>query len=348
MRFRILGPVEVQVDGGWSSISAPKGRTVLAVLLLRSGEVVSIDQLIDEVWPGSPPAKSVNLISGYVHKLRRLIGDSQGRVLATHSPGYKMLVAADDLDARQFTRLAAEGRQALFAGDSPRAAGLLGEALGLWNGSRALPDVPPSPLVSAEATGLEESRVEALELRIQADLACGRQAQVVAELRRLLADHPIREGMWALLMRALYGSGRQAQALEAFAQAREVIADELGVEPSAELRQLHQQLLQADADSGSPVSATKTAAADSPFTGLRGPGRAGRQPGGHAVGGTAQAGPGDRPPSARQHWCRCRCWPSCQRTSQTSLVALTICRTCVTCCPARAARTVPAPWWWPR
>ena len=131
MRFRILGPVEVQVDGGWSSISAPKGRTVLAVLLLRSGEVVSIDQLIDEVWPGSPPAKSVNLISGYVHKLRRLIGDPQGRVLATHSPGYKMLVAADDLDARQFTRLAAEGRQALFAGDSPRAAGLLGEALGL-------------------------------------------------------------------------------------------------------------------------------------------------------------------------------------------------------------------------
>jgi DNA-binding SARP family transcriptional activator len=266
MRFRILGPVEVQVDGGWSSIGAPKGRTVLAVLLLRSGEVVSIDQLIDEVWPGSPPAKSVNLISGYVHKLRRLIGDSQGRVLATHSPGYKMLVAADDLDARQFTRLAAEGRQALFAGDSPRAAGLLGEALGLWNGSRALPDVPPSPLVSAESSRLEEARVEALELRITADLGCGRQAQVVAELRRLIADHPLREGLWALLMRALYGSGRQAEALEAFAQAREVIADELGVEPSAELRQLHQQLLQADAGSGS-FSATKTAAADSPFTG---------------------------------------------------------------------------------
>jgi DNA-binding SARP family transcriptional activator/Tfp pilus assembly protein PilF len=267
MRFRVLGPVEVQVDGGWSSISAPKGRTVLAVLLLRSGEVVSTDQLIDEVWPGSPPAKSVNLISGYVHKLRRLIGDPQGRLLATHSPGYKMLVAADDLDARQFTRLAAEGRQALFAGDSPRAAGLLGEALGLWNGSRALPDVPPSPLVSAESSRLEEARVEALELRITADLSCGREAQVVAELRRLITDHPLREGLWALLMRALYGSGRQAEALEAFAQARDVIADELGVEPSAELRQLHQQLLQADAGSGS-FSATKTAAADSPFTAL--------------------------------------------------------------------------------
>lgn len=290
MRFRILGPVEVQVDGGWSSISAPKWRTVLAVLLLRSGEVVSTDQLIDEVWPGSPPAKSVNLVSGYVHKLRRLIGDPQGRVLATHSPGYKMLVAVDDLDARQFTRLAAEGRQALFAGDNPRAAGLLGEALGLWNGSRALPDVPPSPLVSAESSRLEEARIEALELRITADLGCGRQAQVVAELRRLIADHPLREGLWALLMRALYGSGRQAEALEAFAQARDVIADELGVDPSAELRQLHQQLLQADAGSGS-LSATKTAAADSPF--------AAWPSGPQAVPSAAtQAGPGEPPPDA--------------------------------------------------
>lgn len=290
MRFRILGPVEVQVDGGWSSISAPKWRTVLAVLLLRSGEVVSTDQLIDEVWPGSPPAKSVNLVSGYVHKLRRLIGDPQGRVLATHSPGYKMLVAVDDLDARQFTRLAAEGRQALFAGDNPRAAGLLGEALGLWNGSRALPDVPPSPLVSAESSRLEEARIEALELRITADLGCGRQAQVVAELRRLIADHPLREGLWALLMRALYGSGRQAEALEAFAQARDVIADELGVDPSAELRQLHQQLLQADAGSGS-LSATKTAAADSPF--------AAWPSGPQAMPSAAtQAGPGEPPPDA--------------------------------------------------
>jgi DNA-binding SARP family transcriptional activator/Tfp pilus assembly protein PilF len=263
---------------------------VLAVLLLRSGEVVSTDQLIDEVWPGSPPAKSVNLVSGYVHKLRRLIGDPQGRVLATHSPGYKMLVAVDDLDARQFTRLAAEGRQALFAGDNPRAAGLLGEALGLWNGSRALPDVPLSPLVSAESSRLEEARIEALELRITADLGCGRQAQVVAELRRLIADHPLREGLWALLMRALYGSGRQAEALEAFAQARDVIADELGVDPSAELRQLHQQLLQADAGSGS-LSATKTAAADSPFAAWP----SGPQAMPSAA---AQAGPGEPPPDA--------------------------------------------------
>ncbi len=265
MRFRILGPVEVQVDGGWSSISAPKLRTVLAVLLLRAGEIVSIDQLVDEVWPDDPPARAINLISGYVHKLRRLIGDPEGRVVVTHAPGYQLLAKAGDIDAWRFSRLAADGREALFTGDSQGAAALLSEALTLWQGSRALPDVPASGLVSAEASRLEEARVEALELRIQADLGCGRQGQVVAELRRLLADHPMREGMWALLMRALYGSGRQAEALEAYAQAREVIAEELGVDPSAELRQLHEQMLQADAASGSQFSATKTVAADSPF-----------------------------------------------------------------------------------
>jgi DNA-binding SARP family transcriptional activator len=227
MRFRILGPVEVQVDGGWSSISAPKLRTVLAVLLLRAGEIVSTDQLVGEVWPDDAPARAINLISGYVHKLRRLIGDPEGRVVVTHAPGYQLLAKAGDIDAWRFSRLAADGREALFTGDSQGAAALLSEALTLWQGSRALPDVPASGLVSAEASRLEEARVEALELRIQADLGCGRQGQVVAELRRLLADHPMREGMWALLMRALYGSGRQAEALEAYAQAREVIAEEL-------------------------------------------------------------------------------------------------------------------------
>ncbi len=265
MRFRILGPVEVQVDGGWSSISAPKLRTVLAVLLLRAGEIVSTDQLVAEVWPDDPPARAINLISGYVHKLRRLIGDLEGQVVVTHAPGYQLLAEAGDIDARRFSRLVADGREALFAGDSQGAATLLSEALALWQGSRALPDVPASGLVSAEASRLEEARVEALELRIQADLGCGRQGQVVAELRRLLTDHPMREGMWALLMRALYGSGRQAEALEAYAQAREVIAEELGVDPSAELRQLHEQMLRADAASGSQFSATKTVAADSPF-----------------------------------------------------------------------------------
>ena len=266
MRFRILGPVEVQVDGSWSSVSATKWRTVLAVLLLRAGEVVPTEQLIGEVWPQDTPATAVNLISVYVLRLRRLIGDAEGQLLVTRSRGYQMLAGPGDVDAQRFARLAAEGRASLSAGESPRAAGLLGEALGLWHGSRALADVPDSPMISAAASGLDEARVEALELRINADLGCGRQSQVVAELRGLLSEHRLREGLWALLMRALYSCGRQAEALEAYAQAREVIAEELGVDPGAELRQLHQQMLRADAGPGSQSSATKTAAADSPFS----------------------------------------------------------------------------------
>jgi DNA-binding SARP family transcriptional activator/tetratricopeptide (TPR) repeat protein len=266
MRFRVLGPVEVQVDGSWSSISATKWRTMLAVLLLRAGEVVPTEQLIGEVWPQDTPATAVNLISVYVLRLRRLIGDAEGQLLVTRSRGYQLLAGPGDVDAQRFARLAAEGRASLSAGDSPRAADLLGEALGLWHGSRALADVPDSPMISAAASGLDEARVEALELRINADLGCGRQSQLVAELRGLLSQHRLREGLWALLMRALYSSGRQAEALEAYAQAREVIAGELGVDPGAELRQLHEQMLRADAGPGSQSSATKTAAADSPFT----------------------------------------------------------------------------------
>jgi DNA-binding SARP family transcriptional activator/Tfp pilus assembly protein PilF len=301
MRFRILGPVEAHVDGGWSSISATKWRTVLAVLLLRAGEVVPTEQLIGEVWPEGTPATAMNLISVYVLRLRRLIGDAEGQLLVTRSRGYQLLAGPGDVDAQRFAGLAAAGRASLSGGDSPRAAELLSEALGLWQGSRALADVPDSPLISAAASGLDEARVEALELRINADLGCGRQAQVVAELRRLLSEHRLREGLWALLMRALYSSGRQAEALEAYAQAREVIADELGVDPGAELRQLHEQMLRADAGPGSQSSATKTAAADSPFStqppvaqaGLLTSGaQAGAVP---VAGGAAQRGPAPGP-----------------------------------------------------
>ena len=264
MRFQMLGPLEVQVDGSWSGINAPKWRTVLAVLLLQAGQIVSTDQLISEVWPEDTPARATNLISVYVLRLRRLIGDAESQLLVTRAPGYQLLAPADDIDAHRFSRLVASGRKELAAGAAQPAAGLLAEALGLWRGSRALADVPPSPLVSAEASRLEESRTEALELRISADLACGRSAEVVGEIRRLLADHPLREGLWALLMRALFNSGRQAQALEAYAQARTVIADELGVDPSAELRHLYEQLLQADTGPAAPGSITKSAP-DSPF-----------------------------------------------------------------------------------
>ena len=263
MRFRILGPLEVQVDGSWSGINAAKWRTVLAVLLLQPGQVISTDRLITEVWPDETPARATNLISVYVHRLRRLIGDPEGKVLTTRAPGYQLLVDAADIDAGRFAQLVTMGRQALSAGDFVRASDLLGQALGLWQGSRALTDVAPSALVSAEASRLEESRLEAVQLAIQADLGCGRHAEVVSQLHRLLADHPLREELWALLMRALYTAGRQAEALEAYAQAREVIADELGVDPSAELQQLYEHMLRADPSN--PSASPTPVPSDSPF-----------------------------------------------------------------------------------
>ncbi len=242
----MLGPLEVQTDRGWTGINAAKWRTVLAVLLLNPGQVVSTDRLITEVWPGRPPTTATNLVSVYVHRLRRLIGDAESQVLVTRAPGYQILLAPEDLDTQRFAALTAEGKNELSSGDAHRAAELLDEALTLWRG-HALTDVPPSALISAEADRLEGSRLEAQALKMEADLGCRRHAQVAADARRLLADHPIREELWALLMRGLHGSGRQAEALEAYGQARAVIAEELGVDPGAELQLLYQQYLAEDA-----------------------------------------------------------------------------------------------------
>jgi DNA-binding SARP family transcriptional activator len=256
--FRILGPVEAWTGQGWAEISAAKQRSLLAALLLHPGQPVSTDTLVDEVWPDGPPAKASNLVSVYVHHLRRLIGDPEGRVLVTRAPGYQVVPGRAGLDSDQFARLVAAGRQALTEDEPLRAVDLLTGALELWRG-RALADVPATQLMTAEADRLEESRVEALELRAEANMACGRYGEVVPELRRLIADQPLREKLWALLMRALYGAGRQAEALEVYDEARRKIADELGVDPGAELRQLYQQILSADGEAAVPPLAQPAA-----------------------------------------------------------------------------------------
>jgi DNA-binding SARP family transcriptional activator len=243
----MLGPLEVRTGQGWAKIGAAKQRSVLATLLLRPGQPVPTEVLIDEVWPGKPPAKAANLVSVYVYHLRKLIGDADGRVIVTRAPGYQLMLAPGELDADRFAALVAGGRRALDDGAPERAVELLDEALGLWRGP-VLADVPLTQLMTAETDRLEESRAGAEELHAEASLACGRYAEAVPRLRRLLVDHPMREKLWSLLIRALCGAGRQAEALEGYEQARKTISEELGVDPGAELRQLHQQILAADSE----------------------------------------------------------------------------------------------------
>jgi DNA-binding SARP family transcriptional activator len=261
VRFRILGPIEVWAGQSWNGIGAPKWRSLLATLLLNPGQAVSTDRLIAEIWGDQPPDRASNLVSVYVLRLRRLLGDPDGKVLTTRAPGYQLRLEPGDLDAGRFEVLVVQGRQALDAGDFRRAAEVLAEAGGLWHGP-ALADVPPSELVTAEASRLEESRLTAVELRIEADLGCGLNAQLVPELRRLASDHPLREGLWSLQIRALDAAGRRAEALAAYGRARVVIADELGVDPGPELQRLYQVMLTADAlTQAAPGTALPAAAA---------------------------------------------------------------------------------------
>ena len=251
MRFRILGPLEIWTGQDWSGIGAAKWRALLAALLLNPGQVVSTERLSAELWDEQPPGRAANLVSVYVLRLRRLMADPQGEVLATRAPGYLLRLNPDDLDASTFETLVSTGRGALASGDAPQAAAALADALSLWRGG-ALADVPPSDLVTAEADRLEESRLAAVELRITADLRCGMTAQLVPELRRLISDHPLREGLWALNMQALDRAGRHAEAIAAYGEARQVISDELGVDPGSELRRIYQQLLAGDVPAETP------------------------------------------------------------------------------------------------
>jgi DNA-binding NarL/FixJ family response regulator/DNA-binding SARP family transcriptional activator len=242
IRFRLLGPLEVWSEGDWTAISAPKWRSLLACLLLRAGQLVSTESLIFELWADNPPAKANNLVSIYVHRLRRLIGDAEGRMLVHRAPGYTLRVADGGTDVQRFEIMVHEAREALALGDPGRAAASLDEALRLWRG-QPLADVAPSPCINEGTERLAELQLDAIELKIAADMECGEHARVIPELHRHLTEHPLREGLWLLLMRALDETGRHEEALAAYGQAREVISRELGIDPGAALGRMHADIL---------------------------------------------------------------------------------------------------------
>jgi DNA-binding SARP family transcriptional activator len=234
--------VWVGEPGTWCAVDAPKWRALLAVLLARRGQPVSIDQLVREIWGQEPPAHARKLVSLYVLRLRRLLADPAGGWLVTRSPGYLLRCGAGDVDAGVFETMVAAGRRELDAGRLGPAADTLSAATALWRGA-VLADVPQGPLLRAEGARLGELRLQAIQLRIEADLGCGREDSAVAELRALVTEHRLQEGLWGLLVRALAGAGRRAEAEQAYAQARQAIGEELGAEPGRELRELHRLLL---------------------------------------------------------------------------------------------------------
>ncbi|MGH3016433.1 MAG: AfsR/SARP family transcriptional regulator, partial [Gaiellaceae bacterium] len=222
-------------------LGGPKPRALLASLALEAGRVVSVDRLVEALWPGDPPETAAHAVQVYVSQLRKALGP----VLTTRAPGYELELAPEHIDVHRFVRLAQEGRAALTGGDPVAAEGAMRLALALWRGP-ALADFVYEPFAQNEIARLEELRTVVLEERIDADLALGRHAELVSELEALVQAQPLREGPRAQLMLALYRSGRQADALAAYRAARQTLVDELGIDPGPELRELEAAILRQD------------------------------------------------------------------------------------------------------
>lgn len=248
MEFLILGPLEVSDDGRKLALGGPKQRAVLAHLILRANRLVAADLLIDGLWGEEPPESARTTLQTYVYRLRKVLGDGR---LEGRDGGYVLAAAPGEIDAARFEALVKQGK-AQVASDPSAAAATLSDALSLWRAD-ALADVTEEPSLRGEAARLEELRLSATEHRVSAEIAMGGHSTVVPELESLTARYPLRERMWANLMLALYRSGRQAEALSTFERARQVLADELGADPSPELQRLHEQILQGARSLGAPA-----------------------------------------------------------------------------------------------
>jgi YVTN family beta-propeller protein len=249
MDFRILGPLEVADNGREPVIAPGKQRALLGILLLHANEVVSSDRLIEELWGEQPPASAAKSLQVHVSRLRRALNGDHGNgadnVVVTRGGGYLIRVTRGELDRERFEALVAHGAQELVDGAPARALTSLEEALALWRGP-PLADFAYESFAQPEIARLDELHLAAIELRIESELALGRTAQAIPELESLVGQHPFRERLRGLLMLALYRSGRQADALEAYQQARRALVDELGIEPGEPLRELERAILAQD------------------------------------------------------------------------------------------------------
>ena len=252
----MLGPLEVVAAGRQLPLGGTKQRAVLAQLLLAAGRTVSVDRLVAGLWGNAPPESAAKMIQIHVSKLRKVL---PGELLQTRAPGYEFTVPDGSLDLDRFERLCREGRAAAAEGRHADAARRLDEALSLWRGV-PLAEFGAEPFAAAESARLEELRTAAREDRVDADLALGRHGDVVAELELAVAQHPLRERLRGQLILALYRSGRQAEALASYRAFRGRLSDDLGIEPSAALKELERRMLRQDPalDAARPEAAPAT------------------------------------------------------------------------------------------
>jgi DNA-binding SARP family transcriptional activator/streptogramin lyase len=248
VEFRVLGAVEIRRGGQVVPIGGPQQRAVAAVLILNANRAVSSDELTEALWQEHPPATAGHLLHVLVSRLRKALhedGDPSRQVLVTQAPGYLLRVLPGELDLQRFEDAGADGHRALLAGDYPGAIARCEEALDEWRGP-PLQEFRYSAFAETHVRRLHEMRQQIVSDRIAAELALGRHAQLVREIRGLLEEDPLREPLWGQLMLALYRSGRQAEALAAYGEAYSLLGDELGIEPGPELKALQVQILQQD------------------------------------------------------------------------------------------------------
>jgi DNA-binding SARP family transcriptional activator len=246
LRFAVLGPVRAWRDGEQISTGAPQQRALLAVLLLRGGRTATAAELLDALWGDAPPNTALAALRSYAFRLRKALGP---QTLVTDSGGYAIHIPVEALDATTVEQLAAEAEK-IRQSDPGQARELLSTALEMWNGE-PLAGLP-GPFAETQRVRLAEWHLGLIEVRLELDLEMGAHAEAVSELTAVTAEHPLRERLRALLMLALYRSGRQAEALGVYADTRRLLADELGIDPSAELSDLHQRILEADASLAPP------------------------------------------------------------------------------------------------